>query len=358
MIQPQRLLMTADAVGGVWRYAVDLAGELATRGTKVTLAVMGPAPSAAQRIEARKAGAELVDRPYRLEWMDDPWQDVDRAGEWLLEIAADIKPSIVHVNGYAHSALPWRSPVVVVAHSCVRTWWSAVRRQDPPAMHRYTAMVHAGLSAAHIVIAPTRAMAEGLRAEYRTAVKVRVIPNGCVPAPLRSPSRVKEPLVLAAGRVWDEAKNIAALCTAASIIDWPVYVAGDVQSPDGRSCTAPGVHMLGRLSPQELAGWYQRAAIYALPARYEPFGLSALEAANAGCALVLGDIASLRENWEGAALFVAPDDHDALARIVNRLSRSEDERSALARCAQRRAAAFTLRRTADAYLATYEALLA
>ena len=64
--------------------------------------------------------------------------------------------------------------------------------------------------------------------------------------------------------------------------------------------------MLGRLSAGELADWYARAAIYALPARYEPFGLSALEAALSGCALVLGDIPSLREIWGDAALFVPP----------------------------------------------------
>jgi hypothetical protein len=45
-----------------------------------------------------------------------------------------------------------------------------------------------------------------------------------------------------------------------------------------------------------------------LPARYEPFGLSVLEAALSGCALVPGDIASLRGNWDGVAEFVCPDD--------------------------------------------------
>jgi hypothetical protein len=57
------------------------------------------------------------------------------------------------------------------------------------------------------------------------------------------------------------------------------------------------VRCLGPLEASELAGWMHRAAIYALPARYEPFGLSALEAAQAGCALVLGDLSSLREVW-------------------------------------------------------------
>ena len=43
---PLRLLITADAVGGVWQYATDLAGALADHGVETTLAVLGPAPSA------------------------------------------------------------------------------------------------------------------------------------------------------------------------------------------------------------------------------------------------------------------------------------------------------------------------
>ena len=32
--RPLRLLMTADAVGGVWRYCVDLAAELVNEGAE------------------------------------------------------------------------------------------------------------------------------------------------------------------------------------------------------------------------------------------------------------------------------------------------------------------------------------
>ena len=121
----------------------------------------------------------------------------------------------------------------------------------------------------------------------------------------------KEPFVLAAGRLWDEAKNIEALRAALRReIAWPVCVAGDTRHPDGRAVAAPWTsRMLGRAADRrDLAGWLRAAAIYALPARYEPFGLVRLEAALSGCALVLGDIPSLREVWGDAALFVAPDD--------------------------------------------------
>jgi glycogen(starch) synthase len=359
MTSGARILMTADAVGGVWQYAIDLGQALRRRGVHVTLAVMGPPPSVQQRAEARHVEIDLVDRPYRLEWMDDPWDDVGRAGEWLLELAGQIKPSLVHLNGYAHASLPWRAPVMVVAHSCVRTWWRAVRHQPAPAsVNRYTAFVDAAFAAAKVVVAPTHAMGTALSSEYCLRQAVHVIPNGSrVPATVPHLLRRKEPFVLAAGRVWDDAKNIQALCAIARSIGWPIYVAGDACRPDGELCEVPNVHLLGRVPAASLAHWYRRAAIYALPARYEPFGLSVLEAAASGCALVLGDIDSLRENWEGAARFVAPDDHAGLALTLQGLIGDSDARSALGRRASTQAAAFTVDRTAEAYLELYRALL-
>ena len=46
-----RLLITADAVGGVWRYATDLAHALVPHGVETTIAVLGPEPSDAQLAE-------------------------------------------------------------------------------------------------------------------------------------------------------------------------------------------------------------------------------------------------------------------------------------------------------------------
>lgn len=51
-MHPGQILTTADAVGGVWRYTVDLGRELRARGVRLTVAVMGPPPTQAQRDEA------------------------------------------------------------------------------------------------------------------------------------------------------------------------------------------------------------------------------------------------------------------------------------------------------------------
>lgn len=352
------VLMTTDAVGGVWRYTLDLARALGDRGVQTTLAVMGPPPNAGQRREAERAGLPLIDRPYRLEWMDDPWIDVARAGDWLLTLERTLRPDIVHLNGYSHAKLPWSAPAVVVAHSCVRTWWRAVKGEAAPCrFDKYTREVAAGLSAAAVVVAPTAAMLDALAGEYGRPPHSRVIPNGCARSGRAEPSLAgKEDIILAAGRVWDDAKNIGAISAIAEQLPWPVYVAGECRPPGTSAAELPAVNLLGCLAAEELAHWYSRAAVYVLPARYEPFGLSILEAASAGCALVLGDIGSLRENWEGAALFVPPDDRGALVAAIQWLADEPSTRTDLARRALARASLFTVDRTAEDYLHLYESL--
>src|SRR5690606_18672524 len=149
-----------------------------------------------------------------------------------------------------------------------------------------------------------------------------------------------------------------AACSAA--LPWPVYIAGETRHPDGgsRVVRGPNIHLLGNLTPSGVAWWLARAAIYALPARYEPFGLSALEAALAGCALVLGDIPSLREVWGDAALYVPPDQPDELGRALRRLIDDPDQRAVLARRAHARALTYTPAAMGRAYLTAYQDLIA
>jgi glycosyltransferase involved in cell wall biosynthesis len=106
-----------------------------------------------------------------------------------------------------------------------------------------------------------------------------------------------------------------------------------------------------------MAEQFARAAVYALPARYEPFGQSVLEAALAGCALVLGDIPSLRELWDGVALFVSPDDPAALRAALESLIRDPSLRDTLAMDARRRALACSPERMARGYLRVYGRVL-
>lgn len=352
----RRVLMTTDAVGGVFTYAFRLGSLLGQRGIEVHLATMGPRPSHDQRRALREAGMVLHESDFRLEWMEAPWRDVDAAGDWLLGLEQVLEPDVVHLNGYCHGALGWRAPTVMVAHSCVLSWWRAVHGEKaPPEWDEYRRRVRQGLDAANLLISPTRAMLGCIEAEYG-AVRRAVVVHHAEPARATSGLTDRaEFFVLSAGRLWDEAKNIAALEAIADRLPFPVVLAG-ADHLEGNRPSLRGLRHLGVLSPEELRRWMSRAAVYALPARYEPFGLSVLEAAHAGCALVLGDIESLRELWQDAAYFVPPDDPEALLHALITLHREPPLRQRLARRALARARAFRPSEMVEAYLREYAGL--
>jgi len=357
-----RVLMTADTVGGVWTYALDLAGALAADGIAVALATMGPAPSPAQAGAALAVpGLTLHPSTFALEWMPGCWDDVDAAGAWLLALEREVGADVIHLNGYAHAALPFAAPVVVVAHSCVCSWWRAVKGGDaPPAWDEYRRRVAAGLAAADAVVAPTGAILAAVLAAHGAPApaRARVILNGRDPSGFTAAAG--EPLVLGAGRLWDEAKNLAALDACVDRSPWPIYVAGPPAPPGITAApeAGPAAIRLGALAPAELAAWMRRATIFAAPARYEPFGLTAVEAALSGCALILGDLASLREVWDDAAVYVSPDDPAALGAAIDALAGDRATRGALATRAERRARALTPARMARAYASLYREVCA
>jgi glycogen synthase len=354
--RPLRVLMTADTVGGVWTYAVDLARALDARGVHVVLATMGAALRPDQHAQlAAMPRITLHESRWRLEWMEQPWDDVTKAGDWLLALERRWRPDLVHLNQFAFGALPFAAPTLVVAHSCVCSWWRAVHGEAAPASwDAYRRYVQQGLAHAGMVAAPTRAMLHSLVENYGALPAGVVLPNGRAAALFKP--QPKEPYIVAAGRVWDGAKNLAALQAVAPRLSWPVRVAGATRHPDGGSVALSGVQALGELRPLALAQQLARASIYALPARYEPFGLSVLEAALSGCALVLGDIPSLRELWGAAALYVPPGDHAMLHDTLSHLIDDAPERQRLAAAARQRAADFSPERMVEAYLQTYGVL--
>lgn len=348
--------MTADTVGGVWTYAIDLCRALCEGGARIALATSGAWPTPRQRAEAAAVPRlSLHPSAFRLEWMRDPWADVARAGAWLLDLERETAPDVVHLNGYVHGARPFRAPVLVVGHSCVLSWWEAVRGGAPPReWDRYAREVEAGLRGADAVAAPSRAMAAALQRHYGPLRGIEVVPNGRDPR-LFAP-RAKEPFVMGVGRVWDEAKGLASLDRVAARLPWPVRIAGEERHPDGGRAETRRAEMLGCLPPEALAECLGRAAIYAHPARYEPFGLSVVEAALSGCALVLSDLPGLREIWGDAAVFVAAGDEEGLGTELAALAGDEPRRRSLGARARERALGLDPAATAASTLDLYRRL--
>lgn len=352
---PERVLMTADSVGGVWTYALELAAALDCWNIDVCLAVMGRRLTPDQAAAAAAlSNVEVCESNCKLEWMENPWADVKAAGDWLLDLEAEYNPDIIHLNGYAHGSLPFDAPKLVVAHSCVCSWWRAVKGEPAPeAWNAYRAHVANGLRGADLVVAPSESMLRAVEENYGSVQASCVIPNGRT-APKKS-ALAKTNLILGAGRLWDEAKNVHALLQVARHLAWPVCIAGE--TPSNTTERVPNLTWLGRLPSADLWRWYQKARIFVSPARYEPFGLCLLEAGLCGTALVAGDIPSLREVWEDAALYVDPNDPEDLRDQLARLTSSPQLVAQFGHKARQQALKYQPQTMAAAYLDCYCALL-
>lgn len=350
--------MISDAVGGVWQYTLGLAAGLAHYGSEIMVATMGPRPTDAQKRELLSIPhVTLVESDFALEWMPNPWPDVDAAARWLIDIESAFDADVIHLNGYAHAGLAWGKPVVVATHSCVFSWWRAVYGCAPDAeWAEYKRRVTAGLDAADLVIAPSRAMADSVEREYHVdSHKVRVIHN--FTRTQISATAPKQNFILSAGRMWDPAKNLELLDSIAPQLDWEIRIAGSVDGPQGPGTAANYAHLLGPLPHDDLIRQMNRAAIFAHPALYEPFGLSVLEAARASCCLVLSDIPSLRELWENAAVFIDARDCDRWAAELNRLSRNPEERTSLGRHAHAHSMKYCSNISIEQYWRAYQAAI-
>jgi len=349
----QRVLMTADTCSPLWQYALELGRSLTAAGHDVALATTGGLPDREQRCEADAiAGLQLHASAYKPSALDD-CSERRAAGHWLFDLATAIQPSVVHLNGFDHADLPWKLPLLLAAHTCMESRWRAVHGTPVPESWRgYRQRIASALRMADLVVAPTRATLRELQQHHGPLRAARVIPNGR--AGTNMPAPPKGEYVFSCGDPTDRNDNLAALGAAAARLSWPLCVAspGGLHA-DNHSDAMRDARMLGRLSCSQAAHWLARAPVYALPARHGPVGLSLHAAALARCALVLGDIESLRETWDGAAIFVDPRDDEALAFALQRLIADKGARESYAELAFVRAQRFSASAMAVAYADAY-----
>ncbi len=364
-LQTLRVFMTADAVGGVWQYALDLAQGLRAYDTDTTLCVLGPRPQPEQLAAAKRIpGLRLNCLDLPLDWTASNPEDVLDTAAAVVNAAEEDGSDIVHLNSPALAAGPgFPTPVVTVCHSCMATWWQAVRKKPLSRQFRWHRdLVAQALGNADAIVAPSNAFARAIAETYHLPNAPTVVYNGRRPCvrealPEGGISIPDEPFAFTAGRLWDEGKNLRTLDEAAEQLSIPVFAAGPVKGPNRASIKFSHLRPLGKLSDGHLAEWLCAKPIFVSTARYEPFGLAVLEAAEAGCPLVLSDIPTFRELWDGAASFVPPNDAGAVAAAVEKLATDARERTLYASAARRRARRYTAEVMAAKVRAIYGGLL-
>lgn len=346
-----KILMTTDTVGGVWHYAMDLISCLPARQAEVVLVAMGPEPDRGQQDQLDKLNVKFYHRPYKLEWMNNPWEDVEMANQWIKDICRQEKPDLLHFNSYPQAALKWDVPVILVAHSCVVSWWKAVKNEPLPKLYsRYFDTVKKAFLSADIVVSPTYAMLTTYQQIYGDFKNPTVIYNGFQTPDSTAPTD-KQPIIFSMGRLWDEAKNIKLITQAAGEINGKIYIAGKQHHTD--DTPYENIIFLGQLDRQEVFKWLKKSSIYLLPVKYEPFGLSFLEASAFRCALVGGDIPTLRELWKESMTYICANNASELAKACNTLLKNKTYCQSMGDEAYRNGLKYPLTRKKEQYIKLY-----
>ena len=356
-----RVLITTDAVGGVWQFSHELAAGLLREGSSVALVSFGGSPATEQQQKCVHLASEY-EREFLyessslpLEWMQQNEGAYHDAAPVLVRIAKDFRADLLHLNQFCFGALPLEIPKVVTAHSDVLTWAEACRDEpleNSPWLRQYRRLVADGLNGASVVIAPTRWMMNALHRHFPLRARTAVIPNGrAIPHTTNITRRLR---AITAGRLWDEAKDIRILADVSS--PFPLYVAGEIRHEGSHSPTRLGsATLLGRLPQDELLRFFGESAIYICTSRYEPFGLAPLEAALCGCAVVARDIPSLREVWNDAARYFS--DPQSLSEVLHECAHDQESLHAAQRRSQTRAQCFTAERMVTGYRAEFTRML-
>ncbi len=363
------VLVTTDTLSGVWTYTRELVTGLVSRGTRVTLVSMGEIPLPHQTAWMDHLhGLEYHPTAFRLDWMQEGRYDIEDSSAFLCGLVRDLKPDLLHLNHISYGNLPVATPRVVVAHGDMISWWKAVHGREPqesPWLRWYWETVVQGLAHADVVVAPTVWMLEAIRGCYLRPRRDMVIYSGRNPIYF-NPYVTKEDSVLAIGRLWDVGKQVSLLTQHTHPL--PVCIVGS-ETPAEASQTPIRadvkvaldklqVAIKGPQTEAQLRLLYSRASIYAATSRYEPFGMSALEAAFSRCAIVANDVPSYREVWGDAALYFQTNDAGSLADVIRRLSSERELALYYAnRAYQRARECFTAKRMVDDYVQLYRSLL-
>jgi glycosyltransferase involved in cell wall biosynthesis len=329
-------------------------------GDAVALVSFGRKPSAAQQAECDQLracwGKSFVyvgcDAP--LEWMRENNRAFREGSTMLARVSRKFEARLLHANQFCFGAAQLKIPTVVTAHSDVLSWARCCRGaglEDSEWLSRYCTLVQRGLNAADVVTAPTAWLMRCLGGGFRLPPEQIVIPNGrSVTVQATEERRLQ---AVTAGRVWDEAKDVALLGTVRSPM--PLVVVGEMECDGARAGVLDGVEMRGALGEQAILQLFTESAIYVCTSRYEPFGLAPLEAALCGCAVVAREITSLREVWANAVLYFR--DAEELSAVLRRLHEDPEFLWKYQQRAGDRARMFSRERMVKSYRTVYTRVL-
>ncbi len=357
---------------GIGRYTRELIREFAALRPECAWVVLFDDAARADRVKREYA----LDAAPRFHVQTLPWR-IFTAGNQLglPRVLRALRADVFHSPNWMipYAAFPRRgrrTACVVTIHDLIpvlfphftpRAWKT---RLGP----LFRALIRQTVRRADAIIVPSQATRGDVVRTFRLtderAARVAVIPEA---ADVRFCPAAQPPdghSILFVGRR-DPYKNLPLLIEAfarlrADIPDARLRVIGppDPRYPEATALAAAlgvasAVEWVGHTDFEQLVAAYQTAAVFAMPSRYEGFGLPALEAMACGAPVVCSEAASLPEVVGDAAVRVPPDDVAALASALARVLKQPELAADLRARGLARARQFSWRRAAEATLAIY-----
>ncbi|MBV6633741.1 MAG: glycosyltransferase family 4 protein [Alphaproteobacteria bacterium] len=259
------------------------------------------------------------------------------------------------VDGLAYGAFPKAltdaivAPIIALVHHplALETGLST----ESVARHREQERV--ALSAAEAVIATSPHTASILETDYGVDAGVITVAEPGIPALPRNRPDGELPLILAVGTV-TRRKAVDHLIAALSPLKdraWQVVWCGDtardpnyfaeVQAQLSEAGLDDRFSFGGIMDADALADLYQRAYLFALPARYEGFGMAFAEAVRCGLPVIGYRAGAVGDTVGAGGLLVADGDISGLSQALATLLDNQSQREELADAAWSRGQGFS-----------------
>lgn len=342
--------------GGIGRYIRELVAALPATGTEVMTFAAGDPSVRLRRDLPHFANLGHPYAPWRYElWHRLRWPP--------LRLPSDV--DVVHATSLAIPPSKAK-PLVVSVHDVAFLRFPEHFTRHGISFHRQS--LDLARREAAVVVVASESTRDDLVAENFDRARIHVVPHGVrAPQPTSADAidrqlrwvDARPPFVLFVGTV-EPRKGVTLLAEAVRRArdrqpDLHLVIAGTRGWGAVPGLEAPWIRQLGHVDERTLDALYLRAALCALPSRYEGFGLPALEAMARGCPLLAADTSSLTEVVGDAGVLLPPDDVDAWRAAIETVADDRDRSADLVAHGLRRAAEFTWQRSAEGHLAAYAA---